>query len=551
VTNLFQFLDATMTDGVGSPAITLQESAGWGVVTRDISAYANKPAVQFRWGFVSDGSGQFAGVAIDDLTVTACCDAASCNDDNPCTDDVCDAVNGCLHVDNDANGCSDGNSCTTPDVCLGGTCVPGPNPCDDQNACTVDVCDGLGGCTHAPLGCDDVNPCTDDSCVPASGCAHADNALPCSDGIVCTVGDRCVGGACLAGAPPAAIPFCNTNAISVPSVGAAPPYPSSVSVATGPIVCSLTVSLNGVTHGFPDDIDVLLSAPDGKNAIVLSDVGGGTPGPSGVNLTLDDAAASPLPDAGPLLSGTFKPTNVGTGDTFAAPAPGPLGGSALSVFDATNPNGTWSLWVMDDAFGNLGSLSSWCLNVSALCVANADCNDGNVCTDDSCDTVTGACVHTDNSAACDDANACTDDQCSPQSGACLHVNNASACEDGNPCTAGDHCGGGACQPGAPITAPPEVGGLAAAADKATFTWSGALSANQYDVLRGSTAALPVGPGGGDEVCFADRVGTTIVDATIPLVGNAFWYVVRGENACGPGTYGTRSTGTPRTTTTCP
>jgi hypothetical protein len=206
---------------------------------------------------------------------------------------------------------------------------------------------------------------------------------------------------------------------------------------------------------------------------------------------------------------------------------------------------------MDDASGDLGSISAWCVNIRTLCGANADCNDGNPCTIDSCDTQTGGCVYIDNSAACDDGNACTDDQCDPQAGGCVHANNFAACEDGNPCTAGDMCGSGLCQPGAPITAPPEVGGLVAAADKVTYSWSAALFATQYDVVRGLIASLPVGPGGGDEVCFADRVDATLVDATVPAVGNALWYLVRGENACGLGTYGAQSNGVLRTTTTCP
>src|SRR5207253_2854691 len=35
-----------------------------------------------------------------------------------------------------------------------------------------------------------------------------------------------------------------------------------------------------------------------------------------------------------------------------------------------------------------------------------NCNDGNPCTDDSCNPTTG-CVHTNNTASCDDGNACT------------------------------------------------------------------------------------------------------------------------------------------------
>jgi hypothetical protein len=108
-----------------------------------------------------------------------------------------------------------------------------------------------------------------------------------------------------------------------------------------------------------------------------------------------------------------------------------------------------------------------------------------------------------------------------------------------------------CNPGTPITAPPETHNVAAAADKATYSWSAAAYATRYDVVRGSTGALPVGPGDDDEVCFDDLPGASLADAAVPADGTAFWYLSRGENACGIGTYGTRSDGSARITTTCP
>jgi hypothetical protein len=90
-----------------------------------------------------------------------------------------------------------------------------------------------------------------------------------------------------------------------------------------------------------------------------------------------------------------------------------------------------------------------------------------------------------------------------------------------------------------------------AADKATFSWAPTASATTYDVVRGSTGALPVGPGGGDEVCFDDLPGPSVIDVTVPAAGSGFWYLARGENACGNGTFGNRSNGAPRITTTCP
>jgi subtilisin-like proprotein convertase family protein len=170
--------------------------------------------------------------------------------------------------------------------------------------------------------------------------------------------------------------FANAAPITVPAgapvttSGPAAPYPSTIAVAGQPTVSGkVRVRLNDVQHTFPDDFDMLLVGPTGANAIIMSDVGGsvcagpGCPTPVTVNLVLDDNAPSPLPDAGPLVSGTFQPTNVGAGDTFPAPAPAPTGGSALSVFQGTNPNGTWSLYIVDDGTGDSGSVNGgWALD---------------------------------------------------------------------------------------------------------------------------------------------------------------------------------------------
>jgi hypothetical protein len=77
------------------------------------------------------------------------------------------------------------------------------------------------------------------------------------------------------------------------------------------------------------------------------------------------------------------------------------------------------------------------------------------------------------------------------------------------------------------------------------------SATRYDVVRGSIDALPVGPGAADESCFDDLAGTSLLDTTEPAPGAGFWYLSRGENACGNGSFGQQSNGTPRTTATCP
>jgi hypothetical protein len=47
------------------------------------------------------------------------------------------------------------------------------------------------------------------------------------------------------------------------------------------------------------------------------------------------------------------------------------------------------------------------------------CNDGELCTTDSCDAKTG-CVFANNTAPCNDGNACTKDLCSSSTGNCSH-----------------------------------------------------------------------------------------------------------------------------------
>lgn len=175
--------------------------------------------------------------------------------------------------------------------------------------------------------------------------------------------------------------FSNTGAIDIPNppgTGAASgapsaPYPSTITVSglTG-TVSKVTVSLTNLSHTFPGDMDMLLVGPGGQKILLMSDVGGGTDAVN-VNLTFDDAAAGV---GATLVSGTFSPSNVGTGDLFPATAPaGPYPDpQALSVFNGVNPNGTWSLFVVDDAASDTGSMAGgWSLaittGVQECCVA--------------------------------------------------------------------------------------------------------------------------------------------------------------------------------------
>ncbi|MFH1532868.1 MAG: hypothetical protein ABIK09_19260, partial [Pseudomonadota bacterium] len=100
-------------------------------------------------------------------------DEDTCNDNNPCTNDICNGVDGCEHVALDGVECLDGDPCTAADHCIAGVCVGDPVLCDDQNTCT------------------------DDSCTETGGCAHLPNVVDCDDEDPCTVADECLEGACV------------------------------------------------------------------------------------------------------------------------------------------------------------------------------------------------------------------------------------------------------------------------------------------------------------------------------------------------------------------
>ena len=150
-----------------------------------------------------------------------------CDDENPCTEDRCDPVGGCLHL-NVLLPCDDGDRCTEGDQCQAGVCAgAAPLDCSDGNRCTIERCDTTEGCVHEPiagvpcddgdactvddrcdagvcvsagaLDCDDGDPCTEDLCETAAGCVHSEPNTPCDDGDACTVDDSCHAGACLPG----------------------------------------------------------------------------------------------------------------------------------------------------------------------------------------------------------------------------------------------------------------------------------------------------------------------------------------------------------------
>jgi hypothetical protein len=168
--------------------------------------------------------------------------------------------------------------------------------------------------------------------------------------------------------------FSSAGTITIPNgapgvtKGPANPYPSIVSVSgfTNGVITDVNLVLTDFTHLSPRDVDLLLSSSDGRRALVLSDVPNVIGDVVNIDLTLDDEAPTPLPTTSQLQTGAYQPfDHQPGGDPFAAPAPAPDGAVALRVFDGADPNGTWQLWVMDDAGDDVGTIGGWALQITA------------------------------------------------------------------------------------------------------------------------------------------------------------------------------------------
>jgi hypothetical protein len=178
--------------------------------------------------------------------------------------------------------------------------------------------------------------------------------------------------------------------------------------------------------------------------------------------------------------------------------------------------------------GTYHMMASNCTS-SFPCVVNADCGDGNVCTNDVCN-VGGSCsnplVDTDGDGVCNALD------CAPSNSTAFALPGEVA-----------------------ITA---VQKTSATTANYVHANAGGGSGTVYDAVWDLLSRLPVGPGGGGELSFCGDTDLTMTVSGNPPVNAGYWFVIRGQNACGRGSYGNTHTnpgpplnGPPRTTTTCP
>lgn len=149
-----------------------------------------------------------AGLCVGRL-VAECDDSLACTDDScvddgecehPLKDGFCLVAGKCYALDElDVAGSGPCKACK-PDVATDEMTDDDSLTCDDASACTTSDHCVSGVCTGTAAVCDDSKVCTTDSCVPATGCLNVDNTDECTparcEALLFYPAAICAGGAC-------------------------------------------------------------------------------------------------------------------------------------------------------------------------------------------------------------------------------------------------------------------------------------------------------------------------------------------------------------------
>jgi subtilisin-like proprotein convertase family protein len=289
----------------------------------------------------------------------------------------------------DAGGCEDARDCTdhdgcTKDSCVDGVCVNEPKPIDDDNACTVDSCSSSTGLvSHIPVADRDGDKCTLDACDEDSGVSDA-GVLDPDDNNECTVdtcdpaigalsmpldpddGDGCTIDQCVDPGP-ATHTFCSSNLCDINTencltISGTTTFTQSTPVAipdNSTVTSTIVVSGVGtvlrdvnivttIAHTLGVDLDITVMSPQGT-IVTLSTDNGGINAFNGT--TWNDSAGTPAPDLGAGTQSDLIPEE------------------ALGAFIGEDPNGTWTLTVVDDAAIDTGAITNWSVAVNTISAA--------------------------------------------------------------------------------------------------------------------------------------------------------------------------------------
>ena len=493
-----------------------------------------------------------------------------CEDDsNECTDDKCDGLGACTHLNND-DPCDDGEFCTGADRCAGGDCsVHAGDPCHGGPQCANLCSEDSGGHCLVPSGdpcTDDGNECTDDQCDGAGSCVHQSNNGPCDDGKFCTTTDICVGGECVGiGNPCASGPECANicnEAADDCLVPQGTPCTDDSNVCTDG-ECDGLGDCSSVPNNDPCDDGLFCNGTDacegGQCSVHAGDpcqdglecnngtcnevddncfVPEGTPCTDDSNVCTDNecnglgvCAAQPNSDAcddGLFCNGDDQCSggscSLHTGDSC------PDGPECTLACDEQEdtcaiPSGT-PCSTDGNACTNDVCLNGECTHSTIpgcqVCLADDDCNDSNLCTVDVCGdrgcehAALPGCGACSMDGDCDDRNLCTVDTCTdkvcehtPVTG-CAFCTVDRDCNDAIPCTL-DTCGANGCEnTPIPHCVPCTVDGECDDGDACTVDGCGPENrCNQSDATCFTAVSCPFVGGLEMDTCAGERIPPAI------------------------------------------
>lgn len=142
--------------------------------------------------------------------------------------------------------------------------------------------------------------------------------------------------------------------------------PDTPAVSSSIVISDFVGSITDVNvcmalnHTFDGDLDIVLAGPGGLVQHLTSDNGssGDNYGNASTGTYFDDEGATAITTGTAPFAGRFSPET--TAQAMTSGAPSATAGS-LSRWDGMNANGTWTLWIDDDAGGDTGTLRHWSL----------------------------------------------------------------------------------------------------------------------------------------------------------------------------------------------
>ncbi len=120
----------------------------------------------------------------------------------------------------------------------------------------------------------------------------------------------------------------------------------------GPTILDVNLTTS-ITHTFASDLDIMLTSPSGTTVTISTDNGGGNDDVFDGTLFDDDAVDTGVNN----VTVNFAFTNNVTATPLVVEG-------ALGAFIGEDPNGTWTLNIVDDAGGDDGTLADWTLSIT-------------------------------------------------------------------------------------------------------------------------------------------------------------------------------------------